>query len=232
MLIVNFILAFSSLLNNFSRRSILNTGVNLVVMNGMNGINGITKENEDKKYKYIIPELDSETDGKTIIHVDENNLYFQGSVSTESCFHLQQQLIKLQDENYERINFYVQSQGGALLPAFGLIDTMKNSKIPIDTHINGFVASAGSLISVAGNKRYMSKNSMMLIHSLRTTIGEVNYNQLEDHYYNSKSMMNIVKNIYKEKATVDDDYLDYLLQHDYWLNSTECLQYKLIDCII
>ena len=72
---------------------------------------------------------------------------------------------------------------------------------------------------------------MMLIHSLRTTIGEVNYNQLEDHYLNSKSMMNIVKNIYKEKSNIEDDELEYLLNHDYWLNSTECLNYNLIDFI-
>jgi hypothetical protein len=47
---------------------------------------------------------------------------------------------------------------------------------------------------------------MMLVHSLRTSIGEVNFRQLEDHYYNSASMMNIVKNIYKEKSNIDDQY--------------------------
>ena len=73
---------------------------------------------------------------------------------------------------------------------------------------------------------------MMLIHSLRTVIGEVNYGELEDHYLNSKSMMNIVKNIYKEKSSLSDEKLDFLLEHDYWLNSSECLKYKLVDYVI
>ena len=109
---------------------------------------------------------------------------------------------------------------------------MKLSRIPINTFVNGYVASAGSLLSVSGHKRYITKNSMMLVHSLRTSIGEVNYQQLEDYYYNSASMMNIVKNIYKEKSNIDDQHLNFLLSHDYWLNSTECLKYQFVDYII
>jgi len=130
------------------------------------------------------------------------------------------------------INFYIQSVGGSLLPTFGVIDTMKLSRIPINTFVNGYVASAGSLLSVSGHKRFITKNSMMLVHSLRTSIGEVNFQQLEDHYYNSASMMNIVKNIYKEKSNIDDQHLNFLLSHDYWLNSTECLKYQFVDYII
>ena len=35
----------------------------------------------------------------------------------------------------------------------------------------------------------------------------------------------VCKNIYKEKSIIQDDKLDFLLNHDYWLNSTECLKY-------
>lgn len=185
-------------------------------------------------YKYDIPVLDSDSETKTIIHTEDNNLYFQGEITPESCFYLQQKLINLQKtENQNKfINFFIQSVGGSLLPTFSVIDTMKLSKIPIYTFVNGYVASAGSLLSVSGHKRYITKNSMMLVHSLRTSIGEVNYQQLEDHYYNSASMMNIVKNIYKEKSNIDDQHLNFLLSHDYWLNSTECLKYQFVDYII
>lgn len=174
----------------------------------------------------------NEENSNAIIKNDENNLYFQGHISQISCFHIQQYILKMQSEKHENINLHIQSMGGALLPTFGLIDSIKSSNIPINTYINGFVASAGSLISVSGEKRYISKNSMMLIHSLRTTIGEVNYNELEEHYLNSNKMMNLVKNIYKDKSNISDKTLDFLLQHDYWLNSTECLKYNFVDYII
>lgn len=245
MLVVNYVLLLTSLFNTFTRRSIITSGLsNSIIM----GNNYKSESNNDMyskfNYNHKIPFLengnenskehcnDSSEEQKTIIHAEDNNIYFQGSVTPESCFYIQQNILKIQKGKFDKINFYLQSSGGSLLPTFGLIDNIQTSNIPIDTYINGFVASAASLMSVAGNKRYMSKNSMMLIHSLRTVIGEVNFQELEDNYYNSKSMMNIVKNIYLEKSSLTEDKLDFLLRHDYWLNSTECLKYKLVDEIV
>ena len=240
MLLINYILHYSALFNGLSRRNVINIGLSNIMMNKNLGNNYESNQNYYGKYdlnfnyKYKISELDSDTETKTVIHTEDNNLYFQGEITPESCFYLQQNLIKLQKKENENkfINFYIQSVGGSLLPTFGVIDTMKLSRIPINTFVNGYVASAGSLLSVSGHKRYITKNSMMLVHSLRTSIGEVNYQQLEDHYYNSASMMNIVKNIYKEKSNIDDQHLNFLLSHDYWLNSTECLKYQFVDYII
>lgn len=218
MLLLNYVFIIPCILNSFNRRNIINYG--LITMNSKN------------VYNYKLPNLENEDGTNVLLNYNQNNLYFQGPITQASCFHIQQYLLKMQYENFDNINFYIQSMGGALLPTLGLVDNIKNSNIPINTYINGFVASAGSLISVSGNTRYISKNSMMLIHSLRTTIGEVNFKELEDNYLNSKTMMNLVKNIYKEKSYIDDITLDFLLQHDYWLNSTECLKYQLVDYII
>jgi ATP-dependent protease ClpP protease subunit len=241
MLFINFILCYSAIFNGLSRRGIINFGLsNIMMSKSFSNRNYEINDNYNGKYdlnynyKYKIPELDTDSETKTIIHTEDNNLFFQGEITPESCFYLQQNLIKLQKKENENkfINFYIQSVGGSLLPTFGVIDTMKLSRIPINTFVNGYVASAGSLLSVSGHKRYITKNSMMLVHSLRTSVGEVNYQQLEDHYYNSMSMMNIVKNIYKEKSNIDDQRLNFLLSHDYWLNSTECLKYQFVDYII
>jgi len=249
MLLIYYILHYSALFNGLSRRNVINLGLSNIMMsksfennyksnesnesNENENINYKGKYDLNFNYKYKIPELDSDSETKTVIHTEDNNLYFQGEITPESCFYLQQNLIKLQKINENKfINFYIQSVGGSLLPTFGVIDTMKLSRIPINTFVNGYVASAGSLLSVSGHKRFITKNSMMLVHSLRTTIGEVNFQQLEDHYYNSASMMNIVKNIYKEKSNIDDQHLNFLLSHDYWLNSTECLKYQFVDYIV
>lgn len=253
MTLLNYIFIINSLLNNLSRRTILTFG-------SINGVNNL-KESHYKNpilYEDIInlpfdvnnnikvpnyttyPTIDSDSDSASnvLIHINDNNIYYNGPITSESCFYLQQKIQTMIENNdninksCDRIKLHIQSVGGSLLPTFGLVDFIKSSEIPIDTYISGFVASAGSIISVSGSKRYMTKNSMMLIHSLRTVIGEVNYGELEDHYLNSKSMMNIVKNIYKEKSKITNEKLDFLLSHDYWLNSTECLKYKLVDFII
>ena len=262
MALLNYIFIISSLLNNFSRRTVLTFGSisavnnlkeqryrspilyddalnkNININHDIINLPFDVNNNNVKIPDYTTyPSIDSDSDSvsKVLINVNDNNIYYNGPITPESCFYLQQQIQTIIENNKnscKSIKLHIQSVGGSLLPTFGLVDFIKNSEIPIDTYISGFVASAGSIISVSGSKRYMTKNSMMLIHSLRTVIGEVNYEELEDHYLNSKSMMNIVKGIYKEKSTISNEKLDFLLQHDYWLNSTDCLKYKLVDYII
>jgi len=244
MLLFNYLILFSSFINHFTRRSVLQNALTTSIVskgNSYNDLNNNLNNKFDNYGNYINKniEFDKNSDEyKTIIHVENNDIFIYGPITPESCFHLEQYLIKLakvaiqHDEYNPRINLHIQSMGGTLLPAFGVIDLIHSSEVPVDTYISGFVASAASLISVSGKKRYMTKNSMMLIHSLRTTIGEVNYNQLEDQFLNSQSMMNLIKNIYKENSYISDEKLEYLLQHDFWLNSSECLKYKLVDSII
>ena len=46
------------------------------------------------------------------------------------------------------------------------LDFIKNSKIPVHTVVEGRVASAASMMSVVGKRRYMSRHSRILIHQL------------------------------------------------------------------
>ena len=44
--------------------------------------------------------------------------------------------------------------------------------------------------------------------------------------------MNIIREIYLENSGLSESKLEYLLEHDFWLNSTICKEYNLIDEII
>ena len=64
--------------------------------------------------------------------------------------------------NDSNIEFHIQTNGGAILPTLPIVDLIKTSPIPINTYIEGYCASAGTLLSVVGNKRYMRKNSLLI----------------------------------------------------------------------
>ena len=247
MLILNYLIFFTGLINYFSRRNAIQTGIHSGISIGLSpkerNVNNLdTSLNKLNKNNIIpysnlqeenLPVADSDLESKLLINVNENYINVYGPITAEGCFHIQEQLYNIKKQKkYYRINMYIQSTGGSLLPTFALVDYIKRSSIPIDTYVNGFVASAATLISVSGSKRYITKNSLFLIHSLRTGVGEVNFNQLEDHYLNSESMMNIVKNIYKENSEIDDEKLEYLLQHDLWLNAEECIKLRLVDKLL
>ena len=72
----------------------------------------------------------------------------------------------------------------------------------------------------------------MLIHSLRTSSDGGTYININDNKENADTFMELLKNIYLSSSNIDINYLNYLLSHDLWLNSTTCLKYNLVDKLI
>ena len=128
------------------------------------------------------------------------------------------------------LKIFINSNGGEIFAAIPLIDAIKNCSIPVYTYIEGIAASAASLISMAGHKRFMTKNSFMLIHELRGGI-EGTYSNILDEKENCDKIMNVIKNTYLNKTNnkLDNNFLDKILKRDLILSSEECLNYGLVD---
>lgn len=131
------------------------------------------------------------------------------------------------------IKIFINSNGGDIFAAIPLIDAIQNSKIPIETYVEGIAASAASLISIVGHKRFITKNSFMLIHELRSGI-EGTYSDIIEEKDNCSKIMKIIKNIYLDKTSgkLTNTKLNKILKKDILLSSKECLQFGFIDQII
>ena len=176
-----------------------------------------------------------------IIQDVNNKIYFYGPVTQHSSYELkkkieavdtQSQLISQQyDIDPPPIHLHIQSEGGSLFHTFYIIDLIKTIKTPVYTYIDGFAASAATLISVAGNKRFITHNSLMLIHQLSASESG-KFEELKDQYNNLKGLMDIIKKIYLENTKIPIHQLELLLKQDIWLDSVKCLNYGLVDKII
>jgi len=176
------------------------------------------------------------------IKVNNNNIYFYGPVTAESCKELTEILLVL-DNNSKvfsinfgvtppPINLHLQSEGGSLMNSFYVIDLINKLDTPVYTYVDGYVASAGSLISVMGKKRFMTKNSFIMIHQLSSSLGEGKFNDLDDNMDNLNKFMETIRNIYLDKTKIPMEDLNDILDHDLWMNSQECINYGLIDEIL
>ena len=182
----------------------------------------------------VIKNNEQENEPTSLIHVLKNNIYYSGPLSDQSVFAITSNIINLQnhDSNFDYINLHIQTPGGSLLPSLNLVDIIRTSDIPINTYIDGYSASAGTLISVVGANRFINKHGVMLIHQLKMGNEFNKYNEIKDFAENSDTLMNIIKNIYLEHTNLPEEKLNYLLNHDLWLNSTLCKEYGLVDIII
>jgi ATP-dependent protease ClpP protease subunit len=126
------------------------------------------------------------------------------------------------------IKLYITSNGGYVYQVFGAIDTIQNMEIPVHTFCKGMVASAGTLLSLSGKKRYITPNSYMLIHELRAGMWG-KYQQLKDSFENSTKLMEHIKSMYLTKTKILADELEECLKKDISWNAQTCLEKGLVD---
>ena len=126
------------------------------------------------------------------------------------------------------IYLHISSYGGCIFSALNVIDYITSTRYPVYTIVEGPVASAGTMISVVGEKRYIRPNAHMLIHQLSSEFwGKMN--EIEDEIMNLKQLKAKVKQIYKKYTNIPKRQLRSILKHDLWLNSDKCVEHGLAD---
>ena len=130
------------------------------------------------------------------------------------------------------IELHIHSSGGDLFARLAAVDVIQSVKSPEHTYVEGSAASAATLMSIAGDKRFMYKNSFMLIHQISSLMLHGTHEQFKDQYENQQKLMDKITELYQNKTTMDDETIDDLLRHDLWLDSETCLKHGLVDKIV
>jgi ATP-dependent Clp endopeptidase proteolytic subunit ClpP len=175
-------------------------------------------------------------DGK--IERNNNHIYFHSEVDRDSIFELIMLIKEAEEESYltsfkfniDEIPIYlhINSFGGSIFSAFSAIDAIKACRVPVYTIIEGSTASAGTLISIVGKKRFIRPNAYMLIHQLSSSCwGKMS--EIEDEFKNLQDLMNKLIAIYTEYTNIPKKELTNLLKHDLWLDCDKCLKYGLVE---
>lgn len=184
------------------------------------------------RYRNTDDDSDSEDEEKHIKCV-HNNIYFYCSVSRKSVIKLNTLLEELQQKilNYELkekdINVYIQSEGGDLFSGISAMTYIQNMTVRVNTVIDGFVASAASIIALGGHYIYMQKYATLLIHQISTGFfGK--YEEFMDEAKNNKQVMVTVRKIYNENTSIPKEKLDIYLKKDVYVDAATCLKYHII----
>lgn len=172
-----------------------------------NGANCDDGDSDDEIQPFKFPKLFG-SDHSNDVYTERNHIFFKTDVTKESVDKLAQEIDHLNNKlaSLERkatlgnftpkpIYLHITTNGGDLLSGFFAYDKIKASKVPIRTIIEGGVASAGSLMSIAGAQRYMTPNSHLLIHQLRTGIIGT-YEELVDEKANCNQFMSKLVALY------------------------------------
>lgn len=171
---------------------------------------------------------------------EKNHIYFYGDVSQHSCLDLNRKINNLNKEllkhsiEYDcpppNIFLHINSNGGCLLSAMSCVDTIRNSRVPIVSIIEGCAASAATVISMVCHRRYISENSFMLIHQITTGVyGK--YQEIKDDYMNDTKFMERLYSLYQTYTKMNLKKIKEVMNHDIWWDSDECISNGLVDSL-
>ena len=177
------------------------------------------------------------------VYTTRNHIYFKTDVSRESIDKLATEIDNINNKmcNMAKkttygtftpnpVYLHITTNGGDLLAGFFGYDKIKQSKVPIYTIIEGSVASAGSLLSMAGSTRYMTENSHLLIHQLRTGIIGT-YEELVDEKNNCNQFMTRLVNLYHKNCNgkMSKTKIREILKRDIFWDVNTAIQNGLVD---
>lgn len=166
-------------------------------------------------------------------------LFMDKEFNQENCMPLVRMIMEYnmmpEEQRPEVIRLYINSPGGAVHSAFHLIDTIKQSAIPVHTIGMGLIASCGVLLMMSGEKghRYVTQNTSVMSHQYSWG------SRGKEH-----ELMSIVKEFelstdrmmdhYKKCTGKSEKYIrEFLLpESDCWLTSEETVKHGIADHII
>lgn len=198
-------------------------------------------EDSDDESPFKIPNLFKED--HELIYLKDNHLYYHDEVDGKNV-DMVKKLMREYLNKYQKAKnnstyaiftpkpliLHIYSPGGDVHAGLSLYDFIieYDKTIPVYTIVEGLAASAATIISIAGSKRYITPNSYMLIHQLTTYFGG-NFEQIKDEFGNCEKVMKQLKDIYASKTKLNRKQLNEILKRDVNWCAEDCKKYGLID---
>jgi ATP-dependent Clp protease protease subunit len=134
------------------------------------------------------------------------------------------------------LTLYINSQGGDLYEAFGLIDMMKNSRIPVRTIGYGSVMSAAFLILASGapGERYITKNCGIMCHQMSCSEEMGKYHDIKATRKETDRLNKAMYDVLKETTGLDGRIIKTRLlpAHDVYMTAEEMIDFGAADHIL
>lgn len=133
----------------------------------------------------------------------------------------------------DEVHLYINSLGGSVKEALGIYQLLRRCPAQVVAHIDGFAASAASIIAMAADRVVMPANTCMMIHNAAWG-AYGNPAQLRKSADDLEVVNKATIQSYRMHAgdKLDSESLTRMLDAETWLTAQECLQFGLSDELI
>lgn len=189
-------------------------------------------------------EFRSEDSDNTVLTVEryENHIYFYSEVNPDRCLALMRALRDvdswLRNETLARelptnsaphpIWLHIYSGGGDLFAGLAVADQIRHISTPVYSIVEGYAASAATLISMACQRRYILPSSFMMIHQL-SGMAWGTHEEFKDVMNMQEMAMGKLIDFYEQRSKMSRDDIDAMLKRNSWMDSAKALENGFVD---
>ena len=145
------------------------------------------------------------------------------------------QLLFLESQGNEDINFFINSPGGVVTAGMAIYDTMQFIRPDVATIVMGQACSMGSLLATSGapGKRKILPNARHMIHQ-PSGGARGQATDMEIHVREILEMKKNLTNIYVKHNSKGKTFEEFKndMERDKFMSAEEALEYGLVDTII
>ncbi len=162
------------------------------------------------------------------VDITRNIFYLTGDIVEDTVPYFISRVNYLVEKNKDReILVYLNSYGGDIYSAFGIIDYMRVCEVKIGIACYGAATSAAALILInATGEKVMSKNSYLMFHPPWIEKDkDIDEKHMED--LKNKILDNLVL-----RSNKDKEFWNNKLKDNYYMNAKQCLEMRLIHRVL
>jgi ATP-dependent protease ClpP protease subunit len=138
-----------------------------------------------------------------------------------------------EDNGQPFIPVYIHSTGGCVYSLLSIVDTFRNSSIPIYTCVTGLAASAAACIFSCGYKRFMGPHARLLLHDVSVDFGDTDMttSNLKVESREVQKLNRALFEIMAENVGADPDFFSKKLKarrnNDVYVSPKRAMQWNL-----
>lgn len=169
----------------------------------------------------------------------DNRIYYINDEINEETLEIQKDIITINIEDRDKkvedrkpIIILINSPGGYLQETMSVAQSMIMSRTPVITVNIGSAYSGGSLLLMAGHKRYAFKYSKAMVHSGGTSGMAGTYEQTEAAQKIYKKQIDEMGKYILERTNIPETLFKKNKTKDWYMDHDEQVKYGLVDSII
>lgn len=138
------------------------------------------------------------------------------------------------DDALEAVEVEINSPGGSVFEGMRIYNSLRGISqrgVEVTAIVNGLAASMGSVILMAGDKRYMTKGSRIMIHEA-STMAAGDARALKRQADLLESVSSEIAAIYSDRTGGDQKAIRDLMLAETWMDTDKAIAMKFIDGVV